>query len=149
MQELNELSVYYCRHFTAHNHVKQTRQSGNLRRSIISVNHVLNKHDIERWFLNRNLIKGRQSNWIPYLMKEQNSFCSAVCPALSLLNKAFRAIRSSHCQHLCFVRFVASITTIDGDQTNKASASKLSWRFFFLKSDIKSFPSSTTTDTEI
>ena len=122
------LRVCYCRHFTAHNHVKQTWQSGNQRRSIIYINHVLNKHDIERRFLNRSLIKGRQSNWIPYLMQEQNCFCSAARPALSLLDEMFRAIRSSHCQHLCFVCFVASVTIIVGDQTNKALAF---WLFFF------------------
>lgn len=97
------LSFCYSRHFTAHNQAKQTWQSGNLRRSIIYINHVLNKHDIEGCFLNRNRIKGRQSNWIPYLVKEQNCFCSAVCSALSLLDETFRDIRSSHCQHLCFV----------------------------------------------
>ena len=56
------LSVCCCRHFTAHSHDKQTWQSGDLSRSIICINHVLNKHDIEWWFFKRNFYQ--KESWV-------------------------------------------------------------------------------------
>lgn len=90
-------------------------------KSIIYVNHLLNKHDTEHWLLNWNLIKGRQNDWIPYPQKEQNCFCflsGMLCDSLTRHSEPLIQPADNTVCDLCGLH---PLSHTHGDQTNKGS----------------------------